>query len=1100
MDLVPTHAFGVHGPIRDNILVYKHDRGANRFIFPVGNQLVTFDPKDNQMEFFDRKKYHHGHMAAMALSPSQKIVATAFCGNNVGDGAQIHIYKTLNRKKITTLSHRSKINSICFSGDSRYLICASEDSINIWSWEKEKLDYSESITGSITRLACPPQPMNITSSELLFSSTGTSHARVWIASSRHRLNNVMIMPNQAKEQKFIFQDHVWLKNIDNEDVLRFAAVMEPRKRNAGCDTINLSDISVVIYQVNGNTTSSFLDMEATIPITLDRNVQIFSIAPFRSTGFLLGGSKGTILAFDLEQERNGDATFVKSHHLRKDTDESFTSVQSLVGNEESIVAVSDAMNIYICCISNSSDQTYCNDAFRSLIPNTHHGGVVDIDCITEKPLFVCCGGMKNIISVCDYKIRRCIVSHHCNLDEPRAVAIHPSGHQLIVGFKDKIIMYHILTNRLQPFRFTSCKLCHQVKYAPLGQYFAVVLSNGIYVYATYNKPHSSSFFLLHSFMGHVGLVKSLSWANDNIFFSSGVDKNIYGWDVQRGKRIDNFNVLREFGICTYLEVFTSYQRFEAVACTSDGGIHRLDWNGTGSCQVETINSQSDDMPTTTCFNGDRSILYVGTEKGTIRCFHWNSDKDRIKCFREMSFHVSLVNNSINPAISHVRVAEDCLITTGGVDGSIILSSIQHKETKESRELKSTQPQISILNPQNDNVVLIALEDYQESNVLITELEQKIVTLNNDNEFALHSKDVLWRNEIRELTEKTNKIVEAEHLRYCELKKKYDDTIKSHVIDLDQKDSLHHLGLQENEASCEQRLRDEGMRYDALKNEMISVRNEFTKSFDDQKANYDKKIESIKSGFIGKERRLKTQICKLEDDSKESDRIFAETLDQQEEEYEMELRNIRAKSDEKLHEESLKNHKMRGNVQNLMSKKNQLSRVNDELKSKHSFTEETFRRELLYRQQIQVKLEEEKESVSCLQVQLNTKLSEIKALETEKKSLTNLKYLLETQVKNTQEEKIPLNEHIRSLNQHIKDLKHKIKSQEKLIANKDLELDQKQMKIRCQIKNMESSKETIRLMKREFTILSGLIDPSKVNQNELKDRLNVAYQKFVSDHK
>ena len=192
------------------------------------------------------------------------------------------------------------------------------------------------------------------------------------------------------------------------------------------------------------------------------------------------------------------------------------------------------------------------------------------------------------------------------------------------------------------------------------------------------------------------------------------------------------------------------------------------------------------------------------------------------------------------------------------------------------------------------------------------------------------------------------------LRYCELQQKYEDTIKSHVIDLDHKDQLHKLNLQENEASCEQRLRDEGIRYDTLKNEMISVRNDFTKSFEKQKAEYDEKIESIKSGFIGKERRLKTQIYKLEEESKESDRIFAEILDQQEEEYELELRNVKAKSDEKLHEESLKNNEMRGNVQNLMSKKNQLSKVNDELKSKHSFTEETFRRELLYRQQIQVK--------------------------------------------------------------------------------------------------------------------------------------------------
>jgi WD40 repeat protein len=398
MQVTPTHAFGIHGPIRDNIVIYKHDRDKEGVIFPVGSQLVAFDPEENKMNFFERKQNDNDAITALALSSTKnQVVAAAFYGSS-NDGAQIRICKTNNRQNISTLLHRSKINSMCFSGDSKLLICASEESITIWSWEKEKLDYSESITGSITRLSCPLQ--SITSFDLLISSTGTCHARIWVASSRHRLNNFMIMQNKAKEQKFIFQDHTWLKSNDNEDNLRLAVVMEPRRKTTGSDSASLSDISIAIYQVNENPTSTrpSLDLEETICI--DEKIKIFSIAPFQSSpGFYLGGSKGTLLAFEREQDRNGEVTFTKSHHLRQDMDENFISVQAFNTNNDNLLVLSDAMKLYTCCIGNSENPKDDENVFIPFISNDHCGGIVDIDCSLEKSLLVSCGGIENKILI-----------------------------------------------------------------------------------------------------------------------------------------------------------------------------------------------------------------------------------------------------------------------------------------------------------------------------------------------------------------------------------------------------------------------------------------------------------------------------------------------------------------------------------------------------------------------------------------------------------------------------------------------------------------------------------------------------------------------------
>lgn len=328
--------------------------------------------------------------------------------------------------------------------------------------------------------------------------------------------------------------------------------------------------------------------------------------------------------------------------------------------------------------------------------------------------------------------------------------------QIVVGFKDKMIMYHILIDRLKSYREMACKICHKVMFSPLGQYFAAVLGNGISIYATYQGGNSSSFLLLHSFTGHVGPVKSLSWANDNILFSAGIDKNIYGWDMQHGTRVDSLNVLRSFGNCNALVAFSSNKRLEVAACTSDGGVYRIDCLGTEKCEVKTLIRQSEDVPVSICLNEERSILYVGTTRGVIRCINWNINTSEMTCFQEIYLHNrhSLSSsNSINPAIRSIRVARNCLITAGGIDGSIFLSLTGQNSNNKSL--------VSSSSFQNDNIVLITLEDYKQSKDLVVELEQQIITLNNDHEFALHSKDALWRNEIKELTDKTDEIVEAE---------------------------------------------------------------------------------------------------------------------------------------------------------------------------------------------------------------------------------------------------------------------------------------------------------------------------------------------------
>lgn len=190
-------------------------------------------------------------------------------------------------------------------------------------------------------------------------------------------------------------------------------------------------------------------------------------------------------------------------------------------------------------------------------------------------------------------------------------------------------------------------------------------------------------------------------------------------------------------------------------------------------------------------------------------------------------------------------------------------------------------------------------------------------------------------------------------RFEELRQKYEDTIRMHVIDLDRKDNAHNLKIRKLELTYEERLKQEKDQTERLKNEMITKQKEFNVLYDKQKIAHEKKLEGIVREYDSIEKKLKAKIAKLEYEAKESDKIFTEILDQQEEEYEMELRNVVAKSDEMLHKESIRNQHMKGAVQNLKSKKKQLSQLNDELRSKRIVAEDAFQRELFTRNATQV---------------------------------------------------------------------------------------------------------------------------------------------------
>jgi len=107
----------------------------------------------------------------------------------------------------------------------------------------------------------------------------------------------------------------------------------------------------------------------------------------------------------------------------------------------------------------------------------------------------------------------------------------------------------------------------------------------------------------------------------------------------------------------------------------------------------------------------------------------------------------------------------------------------------------------------------------------------------------------------------------------------------------------------------------------------------------QKAEFQNNLKRSEQNSDSERKKLRTQFHQLEKEATESDKIFREILDQQEEEYEMELITLKASSDEQLRIQRTRTQEIQNHMQGLNREKNLLFRQKEELRSKASFAED-----------------------------------------------------------------------------------------------------------------------------------------------------------------
>jgi WD40 repeat protein len=274
-----------------------------------------------------------------------------------------------------------------------------------------------------------------------------------------------------------------------------------------------------------------------------------------SKGFIIGGDQGQIMVFEKYNEPKilytGTKLPLQSAQGANVTDEQkrnqnflmkmllqskITSID-LSSSEDTILLTTD--NNQIIKVNANLERLSEPDflSYDFLIFPFHSRQVCGLDICLKKQLVATCSLDKTI------KVWSHSTTNGFNLDinheeehQAYALAFHPSGFHLVVGFNQHISLMNIFQNTLHKYKQIEVKGCKEIQFSHGGHLFACQSSSSILVYNfyTWDKIKNND----GEFKKHSAYIRSICWLEDDSgFVSSGYDENVCLWKLnpERGE-------------------------------------------------------------------------------------------------------------------------------------------------------------------------------------------------------------------------------------------------------------------------------------------------------------------------------------------------------------------------------------------------------------------------------------------------------------------------------------------------------------------------------------------------------------------------------------
>lgn len=1141
MELNIRHSFGSTLIENDGIQCYnigRNERDANdRLIYKVGRQLCLYTPETNEEKFISDRKKNITDVLHFSISSNNKYLSVCETLKTDHDDmiphGRVSVYSlsTLQLLKQLVGPNEEEFISSMFCGDPKmiagYTNGESEKLVVIWQWEKERIYKTHLFTIPLSRIRCAP------SSTLMLTTTGPNHIKVWFLGSDGLFKSGNLLPAAKENENFI--DHIWLPSSGS--VHKMIALVGHDSKTTSSTVMARQTIQIF---EGGDAAQGHI---INAPISLDlRQTEIMKVDGINGVvatalvssqkGFALVGANGFVVIFERADDRK--YPYGETRRFRIGSEHIICGALSI--SESHMYVVSNTKRLLYVPIevkpmeesSSKTDDGSSTEAADKDLELFKLSGATELqrgfhlqpilcgDIARGRPLLATIS-LDQSCRIWNYDTLNCDLIHYFRGDEPLTLSMHPSGFQLLVSFKDRVKVFNILVDRLQEYQEVILKNCKEAKFSNGGQYFAAVSSININVYDT------TSGVQVASFQGHTMTVRRLCWApGDQVIFSSGMDGNVYGWPVAQEGRLDILSNSRgsavidmivdsgstsfpkndhvdEEGEGITLDQFQSQSR-TLVLASMDGHMKIPEWGldvrretrGTVK-EPHLILGEERFAITALSLSSKRDLLYAGTKSGSVRVYAWPPTGEAATgAYLEYHIHNA-------PVVSIKESPIGNTIVSVGEDGSIFVFNTIKIGEKEVEKKNEDELLLEDELTFNNSVVMLSVEQMEESIQAIVDLKKQLHETHQKHSFQEHRRESEFADQLRTVVDKHENFFANEKSKFEKERSTLEGKIRDLFIKIENAETEQVKIRAEVENRYEHRLAEQLDRYDRLSEEMELLKQKCEGLVRAEREAFTKQLNDLKNDARLREKKLRTENRRITDERQSDETSFKEILDQQEDEYEDELKQLISAAELELVSERETISKLRTLVQTKNTKIDQLKKKLIELSQASKARLMLLNNERNEKQKLLNTIEHYKNNLKERETALDEKEKIILELRSTTRTLENFRFVLDHRLQQLSAERGPITAHIEGLEKHISTMYEELVEEFEQKTSTQHSISSKDTKIQIltqelqKIRNVALKREqTLNAFKREL----GNIVASAAVGKELEESIILLHRKHV----
>ena len=849
-------------------------------------------------------------------------------------------------------------------------------------------------------------------------------------------------------------------------------------------------------------------------------------------GLLIGSNKGNILF--MERLLNGEFSSVRFSYKENEAAITGICLESFNNNELILVAGFDSNEIgYINLneiLTNIKNPDY-NISLNYICDGFHKGPITSMDISLQRPIIITCSKKDNSIRVWNYLTGHC---ENCKivLEEKEdakdkdlnilSIAIHPNGYYVAISDSEMLRFFHLCYKELRFYgndqvgNEQSKPNCNIIKFSIGGNLLAAASERKIYIIRSFSRETLKIFNTPHK-----GKIVNIYFHDEDKFlYSCGSDGFIIQYNLFNFDTMKLTNKLNTYNDSTLCRNYTKINKYKQKIAqinniisvgylpSGDYMISNLKFESEKIEEISqvkytygTINEHGVSLCHIHTKRYEIQSIAVGTSDGKVALYSKKIDSENEKT--EIPLFDSI--NSHSNRVNFIFFSRDTnLLFSGGEDGNIFIYAIYEYPdgecaTFDENRIVSMGQINSILDEGLGDHVLMSLNEINANEEKMKNKKEQIAKLKKtaDESSQLFEKQLnnkieeinsLRESEINELQKKIENLENEKNILINNYEKKIEETLQEHRKKFNEREVNTNLKLEELHKEINE-----------LQNLNKNMKNE-----------YDKKLKEDNNNQINKFKELEFFLKKNVDILNKKNERLEKNL---EEAKNNEIKKMRLIENEHENELELKKRKfeeiLQQNQNELEEKINIISKLNEKIlkleKSisgnesniKNYIDENRFLLDNVnkYRAKLD-KRELEKDDLS-------KKLNELEEDFQKKSKLENFSNQLKNELyKKNYELNAKFKNEVQSreeLNNTTKALEKQLEETINILINREKELIKNKKIIEKCKEDLEKSRKSSILAKKEFeTLLRTIYDTFQTNdKRDILLGIREIYKNYIS---